>query len=372
MSLYRNSIKPSLKNFLKRQGLFLQAKRVQSLIYIIFLPESRHKEVDRKHGFRQARKRAKKLQKYIFSNLPFEMVEKCPLSYETKECERTIVATHDRYGFPVRLALCHETGLLYLVDRLTPNGYDTFYKHGLYRKLVADFWGWSKDKEGKKSSLIKQNIGAKADAQVIVNAVKPYISFPDNATLLDIGGSTGALAKAFVDVFHIKATVLDPAEEELKIAASLGLETKLGVMEQTNFRKDEKYNIILVNQTIEHVINILDVFKKIDLLLDTNGYVIFNILDFLSEIERMGCAEAASRLDHCHFLYDEMIDIFCKRVGLNIKKRLWFNGNSILYICCKGKADPAATLPEERRLQILRRLDVCQDAWEHSPYFWRL
>ncbi len=42
------------------------------------------------------------------------------------DASSTVIATSDRYGFPIRTAICHQTGLIYLVDHFTQDAYSTF------------------------------------------------------------------------------------------------------------------------------------------------------------------------------------------------------------------------------------------------------
>lgn len=309
------------------------------------------------------RKRVQTIRERITAELPFEHLPQCSFSDASREvCEQTIVAMRDRYGFPVRLALCHRTGLLHLVDRLTQDGYERFYRAGLYRELTASFHGW-----GLNDLVKKQHEQAKANAELVINALRQQILLPPGATLLDVGGSTGALAQAFVQTYKVQATVLDPAEKELELAAALGLRTKLGLLEQADFAEGEKYDVIVLNQMIEHIADIRATFKKVLSLLRVDGHVVFDILDFLAVVETVGCVEAASRLDHCHFLYDEMVDVFCKRVGLVVAKRFRHMGTSILYSCRPSAPDPHATFPEERRVQVMRRLLDQDTLWAKTP-----
>jgi ubiquinone/menaquinone biosynthesis C-methylase UbiE len=313
-----------------------------------------------------ARQRVEPLRERITNELLFEHICRGPCYDDAEDsCELTIVAMRDRYGFPVRLALCHQTGLLYLVDRLTPDAYNVFYKEGLYRELIATFR--SRQHHNKSDLVAKRYEEAKANAQLFVRAIKQQISLPAGATLLDVGGSAGVLANAFVETFKVEATVLDPAEEELRCAADSGMKTKLGLIEQVDFCEKEKYDIIVINQAIEHVIDIRKSFNKIHALLNKDGYVIFDILDFISVVEFQGCTEAASQLDHCYFLYDEMVDVFCRRLGLIIERRIHHMPLSMLYICRKAKPDPRAIFPKERLLQITRKLITQDILWEKGP-----
>jgi ubiquinone/menaquinone biosynthesis C-methylase UbiE len=313
----------------------------------------------------QRNDRVASLRDEITASLPFEHLDKCPFEEGgDSRCEQTIVAMFDRYGFPVRLAVCSHSGLLYLVDRLTAEGYYAFYETGLYRRLIAEFKGRANTEEALFDDLIRQ---AKVTAGAAVNALQRDQCLPANASLLDVGGSIGIIARAFVDAFRFKATVLDPSEKELEVAAARGLEVKRGTIEQAVFAEDEKYDIVLIIQTIEHLVNIRDAFTNINTILKAGGYVIFDIVDFIAVSSEIGCAQAASRLDHCHFMYDEMMDVFCKRVGLVIEKRIWYWRTRILYVCRKATPDPSIRFPEETRLRITRDLLSQYVVWYATP-----
>ena len=130
------------------------------------------------------RQRVAALRERVLNELPFERVEGCPLLDGSEKGEITIVATHDRYGFPVRLALCRETGLLFLVDRLTSNGYRRFYGEGIYRELAAAFGG--EVTSGPRSPQEVHEYGL-ANARAVMSAVRGLI-------YLQPGALGGALA----------------------------------------------------------------------------------------------------------------------------------------------------------------------------------
>ncbi len=302
------------------------------------------------------------LRERVLNELPFECVDRCPLVDGSEKGEITVVATHDRYGFPVRLALCRETGLLFLLDRLTSNGYKRFYGERIYRELVAAFG--REDTPRSPQEVHKYGL---ENARTVMRVVRGLIDLQPGARLLDIGGSTGALAEAFAKTFNVRATVVDPAQEELAFAASLGMETKEGLFEEVSFEPDEKYDLVVVNRTIEHLLDLETTFRKIRELVKPDGYVLFDVLDFMAEVERRGCAEMVSRLDHCNFLYNEMVDVFCRRIGLVVEQRMRHARLSMLYLCRIGQLDPKAKLSEERYFAVIRTLFDRDVLWEKTP-----
>src|SRR5689334_13049226 len=69
---------------------------------------------------------------------PRQFVASCNVCGSVNSC---VLAYHDRYGMPIRTAMCTACGLVYLMDRLTQDGYSDFYRDGAYRKLTSAFAG---------------------------------------------------------------------------------------------------------------------------------------------------------------------------------------------------------------------------------------
>ena len=324
-----------------------------------------------KGRLRAARKRCEPLRFRVNEELQFETSPRMSLVREASGGEvGTVVASTDRYGFPVRLGLCRETGLLYLIDRLTPEAYARFYSSGLYRELIDTFWGTVNvpgESHGPKVRLGAHHAQASRNARNLVMNLRGIATFRQDQTLLDIGGSTGIQSLALQEEFGVKATVLDPATEELATAEKNGLSVRLGLVEDVEFAEGERFDIILLNQTIEHIIDMKATFAKIAMLLREDGYVLFDCLDFMSETRLRGTAEAVSRLDHCHFLYDEMVPTFLKRVGLELVWRNRISHLSTLYICRKAEPDLNCTLPEHVYAQTVRTLFDLGVSWTQMP-----
>jgi len=320
-------------------------------------------------GLAAKRRRVAPLRNRILAELPFEHLSHCGLAPEpTPRAGFTIVAMKDRYGIPVRLVLCHQTGLFYLIDRLTQDGYDAFYRDGLYRQLIAAFHGNSDD---GRTLVEQQHAQAVANAGVVFKALAGHVVLPPEATLLDVGGSTGALSTLFRDAYGIHATVVDPAADELEVAQKAGLAIKCGTIEQVTFEPSERFDVVFINQTIEHLIDLKGTFTRLLSLLKPTGVIIFDILDFLALVDTLGSVESASRLDHCQFLYDEMIDVFAAQVGMKVESRLFHQPGCILYVCTRSQPDDTVTMPPDQVQALRRRLLTQEVAWKLSPRFAR-
>lgn len=298
--------------------------------------------------------RVASLRDEILRTLQFEQLEDCPFSDDPHPCQKTTLALSDRYGFTCRLVMCGHTGLLYLSDRLTSESYQKFYESGLYRKLISSYRGSPEQTQQELANQIEKE--ARVTANALVKALTKELKLAAGAKILDVGGSRGLIAQALQSEFDAQVTVLDPSKQELNEATKRGLQAHLGTLEQAVFKPDEMFDVVMIVQTIEHFFDIRQAFTKVRELVRPNGYVIFDTQDFVSETIRYGSTRAVSRLDHCYFLYDEMVEVFCNWIGLQIEKRIWYLKSSILYVCRLKEPDSSALFGDEPRLRTTRTL----------------
>jgi len=297
------------------------------------------------------RKHSKPVVARIMNQYAFQTISACPFCPKTGLSNITVIGTCDRYGFPVRLAMCNRTGIIFLLDRLALEDYNEFYKQGHYREVLDVFW----DRQPlKKTGEEQLSTNAIKKAKETVNALHGLVKFPNQARMLDIGGSTGEVSIAFKDAFGVLPTVLDPAEQELDIARQQGLDTRLGSFETVEFAPDEKYDIVLLHQTIEHIYNLQNTMERIRGILEPGGLFIFDFLDFIDELDASGSVEAVSRLDHCHWIYLEMLEVFLSFVGFRALSTIRSRANFFLVVCESIETNPDVCIEDEIRLRLIR------------------
>jgi len=102
------------------------------------------------------------------------------------ERQNFVIANRDRYGLPVRTAMCLNCGLVYLIDRLTADSYSLFYQEW-YRPLVSRFKGYQHTPDRVSQSQVNYS-------STIADAIQGFVNLPKASHLLDIGGSTGGVA----------------------------------------------------------------------------------------------------------------------------------------------------------------------------------
>lgn len=232
-----------------------------------------------------ARTREIEALEWEYSERVVEPVPACNLCGGTRLVE---VSRLDRYGYAAPCQTCVRCGLAWLSPRLTAAEYAAFYATA-YRPLVSAYHGRRINAETVQE---EQRVYA-AELVRFLEASLP--AEPD--ALLDVGGSTGVVAGALRDAFGSDATVLDPAPDELAHAAEAGMETIAGFAEDVDLG-DGTYDLILLCQTIDHLLDIGATLRSIRRWVAPKGRVFVDVLDVEFMMLRRGSIEAAVKIDH--------------------------------------------------------------------------
>lgn len=212
----------------------------------------------------------------------YEFVGECNLCKSTDVAQ---LSSRDRYGFPIRAGICQWCGLVRLLDRYTPECYAEFYRSGEYRKLVSQFHGREINAETIQAEQAEY-------AKRVGNLLDGFVS---GSQLLDIGGSTGVVAHHVARKFGMSATLIDPAADETAVAVQFGIETVNASAE--DWQTERRFDLILLCQTIDHLLDPLAVLRKIRTLLKPTGIVFVDILDFEKVVRQKGIVGAV-KIDH--------------------------------------------------------------------------
>lgn len=265
-----------------------------------------------------------------------------------------VIADEDRYGFPVRSAMCEDCGLIYLVDRFSQAEYEEFYSNGYYRKIIENFFGVR-----QKTKTIK-TAQAKYTASLIAS-LKGYIDNVDGErNLLDIGGSTGLTSRLFEQEFGFKATVLEPSAEEAEMARTLGLAVEQNTIE--HWETDNKFDVILLCRTFEHLFDLKLAFKKIYDLLTPNGLLVCDVSDFIHQGYLQGAADAVTKIDHCYWLNAESAKCVFAHLGFDVQHTIISLPDQQVGYLLK-KMDRGRPIPQiSTDLQIQKLLEI-QRLW---------
>lgn len=162
-----------------------------------------------------------------------------------------IVATKDRYGLPTRIVQCVQCGLRFINPRMTAESYAAFYRDG-YRPLVKTLYA----QMGQPYSLRTIEQSQWEYARELAGEVGRFL--PAGGTLLDVGGSTGIVGRAFRKQWGFDVTVLDPSPEEL--ARATGCRTICGSAETAEL---PPVDVALLCRTMDHLLDPLAVLRRL-------------------------------------------------------------------------------------------------------------
>jgi 2-polyprenyl-3-methyl-5-hydroxy-6-metoxy-1,4-benzoquinol methylase len=136
-------------------------------------------------------------------------------------------------------------------------------------------------------------------------------------SLLDVGGSTGVVAHHLKQSFGLAATVLGPALREIEVARRLGLQTVTGFVEDYDSR-GTTYDLILLCQVVDHLLDVLLSLRKIRELLSPDGLFFVDIVDFHAGYRRSRSVEGAIKIDHPFYLTGDTMQAYLRRSGFDV------------------------------------------------------
>ncbi len=288
---------------------------------------------------------------FSYHTQPKEWLERCNLCGGEYFVQ---ISQRDRYGFEAEAFACAQCGLVFLNPRMTPKAYGDFYT-SVYRPLVSAYHGRSID---AKSIQAEQREYAEDRAKFAA----PYVENGKGKRLLDIGGSTGVVAKYFSERFGYSGTVLDPSDEELREAEIQGLATIHGFFESAEFGED-KFDLVLLCQTVDHLLDIDLTLKKVRQCLTAHGLFFVDIVDFRAGYLRNWSVEETIKIDHPYYLVQDTIEAYLRRSGFKVMRKGYAGDH--LHICyiCQLDAAQSDFLPDARLVQgLLSELRSVQNA----------
>lgn len=259
--------------------------------------------------------------------------------------EFTIISHNDRYGYSAQAYLCNNCGLIMLNPRMTKDAYTEFYKH-IYRPLVSAFHGRLINAITIKDEQLQY-------ALQLGEFLKPLIYSNKFEYLLDIGGSTGVVSEYLLNTFGFKATVLDPAPDELANAKKLGMKVIAGFLEDYQVEEDRRYDLIILCQTIDHLLDINASLMKVKQLLHPSGMFFVDIVDFRAAYLRNQSIENAVKIDHPFYLVEFTMEAYLKRTGFKVLRKNYAPDHlHIGYICCHEKPQQDF-LPDSNEIKLM-------------------
>lgn len=263
------------------------------------------------------------------------------------------ISQQDRYGYAAKACTCAKCGLTFLNPRMTAEAYEEFYE-GVYRPLVSAYHGRKID---ARSIQNEQKDYAIARADFIASNINR-----SGGKLLDVGGSTGVVAEHFVKRFGFHGVVLDPSAEELQEAIQKGLETKRGLIESVSF-SGRKFQLVLLCQTVDHLLDIRSTLRKIRDCLATDGLFFVDIVDFRAGYLRNWSIEETIKIDHPFYLTQSTMEAFLNRSGLKIIRKSYASDHLHIGYLCRKSAIESESMPDSRTVvKLFDEIRLVQNA----------
>jgi len=111
----------------------------------------------------------------------------------------------------------------------------------------------------------------------IVNFLTPYIN-NKNASILDIGCSTGGLLSIFKSNGYRNLLGIDPSKSCVRTTKNL-YNIEATVNNISNFNTNEKFDLIILSAVLEHLVDFKDSMRKIWSLLNDQGLLFIEVPD---------------------------------------------------------------------------------------------
>jgi SAM-dependent methyltransferase len=265
-----------------------------------------------------------------------------------------VLAHRDRYGYPARVNGCMRCGLVFLNPVMTPDAYRAFYAE-VYRPLVSAYHG---------RPINTETIQPEQEAYALERErlLEPFVKTGAATTLLDIGGSTGVVARHFARQFGLRATVLDPSPAELAQAKQFKLETIAGLLEDFD-AKNRRFDLVTLCQTVDHVLDVSGAFRKIRGLLTAKGLFFVDIVDFRAGYLRSWSVEEAIKIDHPYYLTEATIEAFLSQAGFEVLGKDYAADHlHVSYVCAQSAPNPHDLPGAETVADLWREVRMVQNA----------
>ena len=292
---------------------------------------------------------------FDYAKQPKEYIDKCNL------CGNdifTIISHSDQFGFSVQSVMCNNCGLIMLNPRMTAKAYAKFYSD-TYRPLVSAYHGRLINEE---TIQVEQKHYAKQLGDLlerIINQKKGVIN------LLDVGGSTGVIAFYLQQRFNCNATVIDPSKTELSNAKLLGLDVEMCTIEDYEHRRNQKFELITICQTIDHFLDIKSALKKIKKIMNPEGIIFIDIVDFRAYYLQNKSIEGSIKIDHPYYLTESTMESYLANIGFKVLVKNYASDHlHVGYVCTHSKPVPNIKVEKSELSDLSAEIRFIQNRYQ--------
>jgi SAM-dependent methyltransferase len=142
----------------------------------------------------------------------------------------------------------------------------------------------------------------------------------------------------------MRALVLDPAPDEVERARARGLEGVVGTIEDWE-RPDERFELVLLCQTIDHLLDVAGALAAIRDVIADDGYFFVDIVNFRAAYLGNDSVEAATKIDHPYSLTEATAEAYLERAGFAVVHKDHAPDHLHVGYVCKPAAPAPDALP---------------------------
>jgi SAM-dependent methyltransferase len=282
--------------------------------------------------------------------------ESCPLC----SCfHGFLIAEKDRYGLPLRTVVCGACGFLFTQNPLNKQSAIQFYSEQ-YRRL---YQGTDMDAEEWENCVDGYFRASRSMVDGLIGVI-PLLQSRELRSLriVEIGSGAGWNLAGFKER-GASVCGYDPDSNCVESARRRGIEVKLGLIENA-LQQGEQADVVILNHSLEHVLDPVDVLEKCKQLIKPHGCVFIGVPGLRSFLFGNWGGGLKHQLQSAHIsIYDETtFRATAARAGLSVcfyTDLIW----------CVLEAAPVVScqMPVNRGAKVLRFLALLRV----TEYMWR-
>jgi 2-polyprenyl-3-methyl-5-hydroxy-6-metoxy-1,4-benzoquinol methylase len=285
--------------------------------------------------------------------------------------EKTIIATQDRYGMQTRLALCMQCGLIYQLDPLFLSGFNAFYAS--HYRIIEKLYSGEPLTQAYIPTALRS--GQEAYARKLLYLLDGHLPLNEQSSVLDVGGNIGVIAQQVQQQFGCKVVVIDPAEPEIKIAKSQGIEAHLTTLEA--WETTDSFDFIMILRSIEHFYDLHRALVKVKQLLAPAGLVYLDFTDLSLLTRYIGPIHAVAKLEHKFWLTQYTARTVLSHLGYDVvfsHLTEGYSGQGLLLRVVDSEKEPQKADPKalQRIILDIQQNHILWDQVSSKPGLWQM
>ncbi len=207
------------------------------------------------------------------------LTTKCPICFH--KGNNLIQKYDDRFGQPdlFQFLRCPNCNLVFLKNKIAEESLSDLY--GKYYK---------KNKKNTNRNILKRILKGVGLDKIILNDLAANLILLDkvseSASVLEVGPGYNHEIKNLIKAKNLKWHGLEVDAELVELLQADGLVVFHDTLDNYSKKAREKYDYVLLSQSIEHQHDLVDFFLNIKKLLNENGKIIFTTPNFNSRLRK--------------------------------------------------------------------------------------